>query len=104
MTMAKKLEPIHPGEILREEFLKPTGITMSQLALALRVPSNRISQICNGDRAISAETALRLARYWETTPQFWLNLQKDYDLEKAQDEFEKEIKRTVQPRSASAVA
>jgi antitoxin HigA-1 len=104
MTMAKKLEPIHPGEILREEFLKPAGITMSQLALALRVPSNRISQICNGDRAISAETALRLARYWETTPQFWLNLQKDYDLEKAQDEYASEIKRTVQPRSASAVA
>jgi addiction module HigA family antidote len=104
MTMTKKLEPIHPGEILREEFLKPTGITMSQLALALRVPSNRISQICSGNRAISAETALRLARYWETTPQFWLNLQKDYDLERAEDEYASEIERTVQPRSTSAVA
>ena len=62
-------------------------MTMSQLAIALQVPSNRISQICGGDRAISAETALRLARYWGTSPEFWLNLQKDYDLQIANDEY-----------------
>jgi addiction module HigA family antidote len=96
--MEKKLAPIHPGEILLEDFIKPAGMTMSQLAIALQVPSNRISQICGGDRAISAETALRLARYWGTSPEFWLNLQKDYDLQIANDEYEKEINRTVQPR------
>jgi antitoxin HigA-1 len=98
LGMEKKLAPIHPGEILLEDFIKPAGMTMSQLAIALQVPSNRISQICGGDRAISAETALRLARYWGTSPEFWLNLQKDYDLQIANDEYEKEINRTVQPR------
>ena len=99
--MKKKLAPIHPGEILLEEFIKPAGMTMSQLAIALRVPSNRISQICAGDRAISAETALRFARYWGTSPEFWLNLQKDYDLQLANDQYESEINRTVQPRQVA---
>jgi addiction module HigA family antidote len=97
-TMAKKLEPIHPGEILLEDFLKPAGLTMSQLAVALQVPSNRINQICAGDRSITADTAHRLARYWATTPEFWMNLQSHYDLENALDQHAKQI-RQVRPRA-----
>jgi antitoxin HigA-1 len=100
--IANKLDPIHPGEILLEEFIKPARLSMSQLAAALQVPANRISQICNGARSITAETALRLARYWGTTPQFWMNLQARYDLEKAQDEYEREIERVIRPRDSAA--
>jgi antitoxin HigA-1 len=77
----KKLKPVHPGEILREEFLKPHNLSMNKLALELRVPVTRIAEIVAERRAISSDTALRLARYFSTTPQFWMNLQVRYDLD-----------------------
>lgn len=100
ITMARKrhVAPVHPGKMLRADFLKPLGLTMNQLALALRVPSNRINAIVEGKRGISADTALRLGRYFGTSPQFWINLQSHYDLEVAKSESEDRIKREVQPR------
>ncbi|MEZ4630521.1 MAG: HigA family addiction module antitoxin [Deinococcales bacterium] len=77
---------IHPGEILQEEFLEPLGITQYQLAKAISVPQIRISEIVRGKRAITADTALRLGRFFSLEPQFWMNLQTRYDLEKAEDE------------------
>lgn len=71
---------IHPGEVLQEEFLKPMNISQNQLALALRVPAPRINAIVRGKRAISADTALRLGQYFQIEPQFWMNLQSNYDL------------------------
>ena len=82
---------IHPGEILREEFMKPIGISQNALALALRVPATRIGEIVNERRGISADTALRLAKYFNTTPDFWMNLQTNYDLKIALKEKESEI-------------
>ena len=73
--------PVHPGEILREDFMKPLGLTVNKLALELRVPATRIGEIVHERRRITAETALRLARYFRTNPEFWLNLQNFYDLE-----------------------
>ena len=78
--MTRKLTPIHPGEILYEDFIKPMGLSMNQLARHLDVPAGRISNIVNGKRSISADTALRLAKYFGTTPEVWLGLQLDYDL------------------------
>src|SRR5580692_7720991 len=75
------LPPVHPGEILREDFMKPLRLTVNKLALELHVPATRISEIVHERRRISAETALRLARYFKTNPEFWLNLQNFYDLE-----------------------
>jgi len=92
--------PIHPGVVLLEDFLKPLGISANKLARELRVPSNRIVKIVNGERGITADTALRLARFFNTTPDFWMNLQSHYDLEKAQDEIAEEIERDVRPRAA----
>ncbi len=99
--MAKKLKPVHPGEILREEFMKPLGLSMNKLALDLRVPVTRIAEIVHERRAISADTALRLGRYFKTTPVFWMNLQVRYDLEVAEDEQAGKIARDVQPLEAS---
>ena len=82
---------IHPGEILREEFMKPMGISQNALAIALRVPSTRIGEIVNERRGISADTALRLAIYFNTTSDFWMNLQTNYDLKIALKEKESEI-------------
>lgn len=76
----KNRAPTHPGEMLVEEFLKPMGISQSQLALAIRVPFQRVNLIANGKRGITTDTALRLARYLGTTPEFWLNLQQGWDL------------------------
>ncbi len=92
----------HPGEVLRQEFMKPLGLSANALALALRVPATRIGAIIRADkpRAISADTALRLARYFGTTPAFWLNLQSAYDLSRAQAELGTQIERDVQPRAA----
>ena len=87
----------HPGEILAEEFLKPLGLSANALALALRVPANRIGAIVSGRRAVTADTALRLARYFGTTPDFWMNLQAMHDLTKAQAELGKAIAREVAP-------
>lgn len=77
------MPPVHPGETLREDFLKPLGLSANRLAIALQVPVTRVNDIIHGKRAITADTALRLARYFETTPQIWLNLQTNYDLELA---------------------
>ena len=88
----------HPGEILLEEFIKPLKLTANALALALRVPGNRISAIVKRERSVSADTALRLARYFGTTAQFWLNLQTGYDLSLTEKELGKDIERDVNPR------
>ena len=85
MMTSKKLSPVHPGEILLEEYLKPLGISQNKLGRDLNVPAQRINDIVRGQRAVTVDTALRLARYFHTTPQFWLNLQSRYDLEIAQE-------------------
>jgi addiction module HigA family antidote len=95
--MAKKLKPIHPGEQLREEFLKPYGLSMNRLALDLRVPVTRIVEIVNERRGITADTAFRLARYFKTTPQFWMNMQLHYELQIAEDELADKVQREVRP-------
>jgi len=82
-----KLKPVHPGEVLLEEFLKPMNLSQNQMALALRVPARRINEIVHGKRRITADTALRLARYFGMSPRFWLGLQMDYDLDVAEDEM-----------------
>src|SRR4051812_15899582 len=92
-----RLGPVHPGEVLRHEFLEPLGLTAHALALALRVPANRITAILAGRRAITAETALRLARHFGTTPAFWLNLQKAWELEVAEREDGARIRAEVTP-------
>jgi addiction module HigA family antidote len=98
----KKRLRIHPGEILSEEFLKPLGLSMNQLALALRVPGNRINAIVAGQRGITADTALRLGRYFGTSPQFWINIQGRYDLESTKDKLAERIEREVRPRDRAA--
>jgi addiction module HigA family antidote len=82
----QKLPPIHPGEILREDYMKPFGLTAHRLAMALHVPATRVTEIVHERRAISADTAIRLGRYFKTTARFWLNLQTSYDLETIEDE------------------
>jgi addiction module HigA family antidote len=101
--LSKKLPPIHPGEILREDYLKPLGLTMNKLALGLRVPVTRISEIVHERRSITADTAVRLGRYFKTTPRFWLNLQTAYDLELIEDQTLAQIENEVHPlKRASA--
>jgi addiction module HigA family antidote len=95
-----KMRPIHPGEVLREEFLGPLGMTAHALAQALRVPAPRVNDLARGRRSVTPDTALRLARYFDTTPQFWLNLQANYDLKIASREMGKRIEREVEPRAA----
>jgi addiction module HigA family antidote len=91
----------HPGETIREDFLKPLRMSVNKLALELRVPATRITEIVHGRRSITADTALRLGHYFNTTPKFWLNLQASYDLAVASDAHSEEIKRTVRPREAA---
>ena len=101
--MAKKeklLPPIHPGEILREDFLKPLDLSMNKLAIDLHVPVTRIAEIVHERRGVTPDTALRLARYFNTSARFWINLQAAYDLEVAQDESSQEIERDVRPSTA----
>jgi addiction module HigA family antidote len=88
---------VHPGEILHEEFMKPLGLSMNKLALDLRVPVTRIADIVGERRGITADTALRLARYFRNAPVFWMNLQTRYDLEVAEDELSARVQRDVQP-------
>jgi len=95
--MSKKLKPIHPGEQLREEFMKPHALSMNWLALDLRVPVTRVAEIVNERRGITADTAFRLARYFKTTPQFWMNMQLHYELQVAEDELTVKVEREVQP-------
>ena len=95
------LPPVHPGEILREDLMGPLGLSINGLARDLRVPVTRISEIVNGRRTITADTALRLARYFGSSPQFWLNLQAAYDLEVARRRSVERIERDVHPREAA---
>jgi antitoxin HigA-1 len=95
-----KMRPIHPGEVLREEFLDPLGLSAHALAQALRVPAPRVNDIVRERRSVTPDTALRLARHFGTTPQFWLNLQASYDLKIAMREAGAKIAREVEPRAA----
>ncbi len=90
----------HPGEILGEEFLKPLGMSVNALAMALRVPATRVGAIVKGQRSVTADTALRLARFFATSPEFWMNLQAMHDLTKARLESGRTIERDVRPRAA----
>ena len=90
-----KLAPIHPGEVLLEEFLKPMGLSQNRLAIDISVPARRINEIVLGKRRITVDTALRLARYFNMSPQFWLGLQMDYDLDLAEDELIEKIAKEV---------
>jgi addiction module HigA family antidote len=98
--MAKKLKPVHPGEILREEFMIPLGLSMNRMAMDLRVPVTRIAEIYHERRGITADTALRFARYFKNGPVFWMNLQTRYDLEVAEDEIAARVNRDVRPFEA----
>jgi addiction module HigA family antidote len=93
----KKPKPVHPGEILAEEFMTPLGLSMNRMAMDLRVPVTRIADIVNEKRGITAETALRFARYFKNSPTFWMNLQTRYELEVAEDELAAKVERDVQP-------
>ena len=100
MAQGKRLPPIHPGELLGDE-LTEIGVSLNELGRALRVPMNRISAIVNGKRAITVDTAMRLARYFGTSSQYWLNLQIAYDLEVADRAIRKKIEKEVLPRNAA---
>lgn len=98
--MTKKgLDPVHPGEILLEEFLKPMQLSQNRLARDLGVPPRRINEIVLGKRAVTADTALRLARYFQMSPQFWLGLQMDYELDAVADRLGSRLKKEVRRRS-----
>lgn len=100
-SVVKKRPPVHPGEILQKEFMAEYGLSVNKVALALLVPATRIFEIVNARRSITADTAVRLARYFGTTPEFWLNLQVRFELETAEDQRSK-IDKEVQPISAPA--
>ena len=97
--MSKRIRT-HPGEVLKEEFLVPLGMSATALSKALEVPANRITALLNGSRGVSADTALRLARYFGTSPEFWVNLQVAHDLSRAKAKVGRKIERTVRPRAA----
>ena len=98
MAKSELMSPVHPGEVLREDFMKPLGLSVNKLALELHVPATRVGEIVHERRRISADTALRLARYFKTNPEFWLNLQNFYDLETIRRSgIESEIERHVHP-------
>jgi addiction module HigA family antidote len=101
MNPTNKMRPIHPGEVLREEFLVPMAMSAHALAMELKVPAPRINDIVRERRAISPDTALRLARYFGTTPQFWMNLQTSYDLKRAEQELGSKIENEVHTRLAA---
>ena len=100
--MSEKLSPIHPGEVLLEEFLKPMNLSQNRLAIDIGVDARRINEIVLGVRSVTADTALRLARYFGISPQFWLGLQAEYDLDVASDRLGKRLDREVRPRSIAA--
>jgi addiction module HigA family antidote len=97
----KKMPPLHPGEILYEEFLKPMGLSQNRLALDIRVPARRINEIVQGKRRITADTALRLAKYFNMSAKFWLGLQTDYDLDVAEDKLADRLDKEIQVYSTS---
>jgi addiction module HigA family antidote len=96
----RRLPPVHPGEILRDEFLMPMGISVYELAKAIKAPRSRVNDIVLGRRTISTDTALRLGRYFGTSPEFWINLQARYDLDVADRTVRRRIEREVKPRAA----
>jgi addiction module HigA family antidote len=96
----KIIPPIHPGEILLEEFLKPMDLSQNSLAMDIHVPARRINEIVQGKRRITADTALRLGRFFGNSPQFWLGLQMDYDLDVAEDNLKDRLNREVHPHAA----
>lgn len=97
----EKLKPSHPGEVLLEEFLKPMELSQNRLALSIGVPPRRINEIILGKRSVTADTALRLGRYFKMSPQFWLGLQMDYDLDVTADNLERRLEREVKPYTAA---
>ena len=97
----KKLLPVHPGEVLLEEFLKPMGISQYRLAKDISVPPRRINEIVHGKRAVTADTALRLSRYFGSSERFWLNLQTRYDIEMEKDRLGGSLDREVRPSAAA---
>ena len=99
MSAKKKIEPLHPGEVLLEEFLAPMSLSQNRLALDIGVPPRRINEIVLGKRRITADTALRLARYFGMSPQFWLGLQMDYDLDLEEDRLAGRLDREVRAMS-----
>ena len=98
----KDLKPVHPGEVLLEEFLRPMNLSQNRLALDISVPPRRINKIVLGKRSITADTALRLGRYFRMSPQFWLGLQMDYDLDVAEDALAKRLDREVKSYAVAA--
>lgn len=96
------MRPIHPGEILREEFLVPLGLSANALSIALRVPAPRINDTVRERRSVTPDTALRLAHYFGTTPEFWLSLQSTYDLKQAEQAFGQAIRQEVRPMAVAA--
>ncbi len=104
MMSDEKLDPIHPGEVLLEEFLKPMALSQNRMAIEIGVPARRINEIVLGKRRISADTALRLGRYFEMSPQFWLGLQMDYDLDIEADRLGARLEREVRPLILATVS
>ncbi len=102
--MPKRIAPIHPGEVLAEDFMAPRSLSANRLALELRVPANRLSEIIRGRRSVSAETALRLARYFDTSPDLWIGLQAEFDLRTARDQVGRQIEREVAIAARGSVA
>lgn len=102
LTTGEAIEPTHPGRILREEFLEPLGISACRLAKAVDVPKNRISGIVNGERAVTSDTALRLARFFGVSAEFWANLQSRYDLDVARRDHGAQIMEAVEPRASAS--
>lgn len=99
MPAKKRMEPLHPGEVLLKEFLEPMGMSQNRLALDIGVPPRRINEIVLGKRRVTADTALRLARYFDMSPQFWMGLQMDYDLDMEEDRLSKRLEREVRSLS-----
>lgn len=95
--MTRRLKPVHPGEVLREEFMEPSGLNPNKLSIALRVSAPSVYEIAREERAVSTDMALRLARYFGTTPEFWLNLQTRYDLAVVRDREATKVEREIEP-------
>ena len=102
--VAKKLPPVHPGEVLREEFLRPMNLSPYAVARAVGVPRTRIERLANERTALTADTALRLARYFGTTPAFWMGIQAQYDFERAEDELGAALNKIAPAREAKPAA
>jgi addiction module HigA family antidote len=102
--MAKRLTPVHPGEVLREEFLRPMNLSPYSVARAVGVPRTRIKRLANEQAAVTADTALRLAKYFGTSPAFWMGMQAQYDLECAKDELGSELRKIAPVRNTKQAA